>query len=255
MFHLNYLTPSEFFTSVLSSALSMEFEWQKVSSGLRDSSQYSSWSNGFYSLDGLDSSTDFQFIHSLLQTLLTAPRAPTRTGITVTLMVHSFFFRSQARSKYFYIISLSLFSLCHPPWWQSPLISFIIVLLFWGLSAPALAASLSLRLVSGHGMTLHIVCLTADQVSCLTREPMKPNTRVMRLIPESLGLSRPSSQAITISGGVGFITWRLRRMPTGPKAFCNRQTHVGSDPAPGFTLKRPCAIFVFLVGWTTNTEY
>ena len=34
-------TPWEFFTSALADGLSLEFEWQQVSSKLQDSSQYS----------------------------------------------------------------------------------------------------------------------------------------------------------------------------------------------------------------------
>ena len=34
-------TPCEFFISVLADGLSLEFEWQQVSSSLQDSSQYS----------------------------------------------------------------------------------------------------------------------------------------------------------------------------------------------------------------------
>ena len=34
-------TPLEFFTSVLADGFSLEFEWQQVSSGSQDSSQYS----------------------------------------------------------------------------------------------------------------------------------------------------------------------------------------------------------------------
>ena len=37
----------------------MESEWQQVFSDLRDSSQYSGLSQEYYSLDGLDSSSDF----------------------------------------------------------------------------------------------------------------------------------------------------------------------------------------------------
>ena len=44
-FHFSFdtllFTPLEFFTSVLADALSLEFEWQQVSSNLQDSSQYS----------------------------------------------------------------------------------------------------------------------------------------------------------------------------------------------------------------------
>ena len=40
MFH-SYVTPWEFFTSALVDGLSLEFEWQQISSSLQDYSQYS----------------------------------------------------------------------------------------------------------------------------------------------------------------------------------------------------------------------
>ena len=53
-------TPWEFFTSVLADGLSLEFEWQQVSSSLRDSSQYSQkWIS---SVDGLHSSSYFHVL-------------------------------------------------------------------------------------------------------------------------------------------------------------------------------------------------
>ena len=46
-----------------------ESEWQQVSSGHQDSSQYSSRSWQCTSLDGFDFPTDFQFLQPFLQTL------------------------------------------------------------------------------------------------------------------------------------------------------------------------------------------
>ena len=54
----------------------------------------------------------------LYQSLVTLPRAPITTGITVTLMFHSFF-NSLTRSKYLYFFSLSVL-LCGQPGQQSP---------------------------------------------------------------------------------------------------------------------------------------
>ena len=52
-----YFTPWKFFTPALAGGLSQESEWQQVSSGLQDSSQYSSQSKKKRcSLVGLDSS-------------------------------------------------------------------------------------------------------------------------------------------------------------------------------------------------------
>ena len=67
MFTENYFVLCEFFTSVLADGLSLEFEWQQVSSGLQDSSQYSGWSQQCCSLVKLDSSLDFQYFQSPFQ--------------------------------------------------------------------------------------------------------------------------------------------------------------------------------------------
>ena len=56
-----YFIPCEFFPSVLN-GLSREFKWLQVSSDLQDSFKYSSWSQQCCSLDGLDSTSDFQFL-------------------------------------------------------------------------------------------------------------------------------------------------------------------------------------------------
>ena len=53
-------TPWEFFTSALVDGLSLEFEWQQVSSSLQDSSQYSRHSQQCCHLDDLHSSANFQ---------------------------------------------------------------------------------------------------------------------------------------------------------------------------------------------------
>ena len=55
----------EFFTSALADGLSLEFEWQQVSSSLQDFSQYSGLSQQCCSLDGLQPSSDFQVLQSL----------------------------------------------------------------------------------------------------------------------------------------------------------------------------------------------
>ena len=56
---------SEFFTSALADCLSLEFEWQQISSSLQNSSQYSSRSQYCRRLDGLHSSANFQVLQSL----------------------------------------------------------------------------------------------------------------------------------------------------------------------------------------------
>ena len=54
----------EFFTSALADGLSLEIEWQQVSSNLMDSSQYSGQSQYCSSLDGPHSSANFQVLQS-----------------------------------------------------------------------------------------------------------------------------------------------------------------------------------------------
>ena len=59
--YYNYFTFYKFFTPVLAGDLSLESEWQQVSSSVHDSSQYPGQSQQYCDLDGLDSSSDFQF--------------------------------------------------------------------------------------------------------------------------------------------------------------------------------------------------
>ena len=77
--------PWEFFTSALVDGLSLEFEWQQVSSSLHDSSQYSVvvW---MVSPCPLISKSSSLFNHSM-----TVPRASITVGINATFMFHSFF--------------------------------------------------------------------------------------------------------------------------------------------------------------------
>ena len=60
------ITSSEFFTLVLTSSFSLMSEWQQISSGLQDSPKYSHWSQQYCGQYGLDSSSDLQFLQSLL---------------------------------------------------------------------------------------------------------------------------------------------------------------------------------------------
>ena len=66
------------------------------------------------------------------------------------------------------------------------------------------------------------------------------------------------TQTLTLLGGIRFIAWRLRRpflgvCRRGPWHFWKCQAHLGYDPAPGPTLKSPCATLVRLVGRRINT--
>ena len=82
--------------------------------------------------------------------------------------------------------------------------------------------------------------------------------RVEWLISSSL--RGPFPQVLTLLGGVRFIAWRLRRPSSGkcrlgPRYFWSRWARVGSCPAPGPTLKTPCATLARLVGRSTNTAW
>ena len=119
-FCLLYLLFESFFTSALADGLSLEFEWQQVSSNIQDSSEYSGRSQQCCSLDGglLSSSKSSSPFNN---PLVTVPKAPITIGIMVTFMFHGFFFSIplQGRVIYpsFHFLSV-LF--CHQPGQQSP---------------------------------------------------------------------------------------------------------------------------------------
>ena len=69
------IIPWEFFTSALADGFLLEFEWQQVSSSLRDSSQYSNPSQKGCSMDSLHLCHYYQVLHSLYQSLVTVWRA------------------------------------------------------------------------------------------------------------------------------------------------------------------------------------
>ena len=78
--------------------------------------------------------------------------------------------------------------------------------------------------------------------------------------PASSSLRGPSPQALTLLGGAGFITWRLRHpflgeRRRGPRHFWSRRACLGYGPAPGPTeKKKPWAILVRLVRRPTNID-
>ena len=85
-----YFTSCEFFTPELADGLSLESEWQQVSSGLQGVAQYSSKSQQCCSLDGLDSSL-FKISYSPpLQALRNITSTPITTGITIILIFSQF---------------------------------------------------------------------------------------------------------------------------------------------------------------------
>ena len=110
-----YITPNEFFTPALAVGLSRESEWQHVSTGLQDSSQYPGCPQQCCSLDSLRLSSDFQLpllsfqVHQLQL-------------VSSSLWCSMGFFWFSGLSKYFSFSFLwNLFS--SPPGQQSPLFS------------------------------------------------------------------------------------------------------------------------------------
>ena len=63
----SFIIPCKFFTPALADDLSLESEWQQVTSGLQDSSQYSSWPKKCWSLGDLCLSSNFQLTQALYQ--------------------------------------------------------------------------------------------------------------------------------------------------------------------------------------------
>ena len=94
--------------TALAGGLSLEFDWQQVSSSLQGSSQYSDRSQQCCNLDVLDSFFDLQFSSLLSKPSRGVPRAPYIIAITVTLILHSTV-SFLARSKYLSIFLLFLF--------------------------------------------------------------------------------------------------------------------------------------------------
>ena len=82
-----YFTSCEFFTPALADGFSLVSGRQQVSSCHQDSSQYSVQSQQCCSLDGLDSTFDFQLFQPLSRLLGTIPRALITIGIIVTLII------------------------------------------------------------------------------------------------------------------------------------------------------------------------
>ena len=67
------------------------------------------------------------------------------------------------------------------------------------------------------------------------RVPIQPGMSLLRWQSVMTGILEPQGavpQALILFGGVGFIAWRLRRMPTGSEAFLE---------LPGVSGLQPCA--------------
>ena len=77
---------------------SSKSEWQQVSSGLQDSSKYSSWFQLYCGLDRKDSPSDLQFPHSLFQAFQICSKGFHFSWYHLH-MPSLFFYTSQARSR------------------------------------------------------------------------------------------------------------------------------------------------------------
>ena len=97
-------TPWEFFTSALADGLSLNFEWQQVSSSLWDSSQYYGRSRQCSNLDGLHSSP---FSCHFNNPLVTLPKAPITISMIVTFMFHSFSITLQGPDTYLFFFNFT----------------------------------------------------------------------------------------------------------------------------------------------------
>ena len=98
----------EFFTSVFADGFSVESEWHQVSSGFKDSSQYSGRCQHCCNLDDFHSFCPFPTSPApLSKPLKVIPNALIIFGITETPMIRSFLC-SLIRSKYLFLFSLSL---------------------------------------------------------------------------------------------------------------------------------------------------
>ena len=125
-------TPLKFFTSALADGLSLEFEWQQVSSSLQDSYQYSGCSQQCCNLDGLHSSSNFQIFQSLFYSpLVNVLSAPHTIGIILTFRFHSFF-NSLASSRYLSFFSLSFSFIL---WLESTILFFLLIAIRCGVLA------------------------------------------------------------------------------------------------------------------------
>ena len=70
------IIPCALVTSPISSGPTPESDWQQISSGLQDSSEYSGWSQQWYSLNGFHSSSDFLLFHSSCQSFEYRSKSP-----------------------------------------------------------------------------------------------------------------------------------------------------------------------------------
>ena len=95
-----------FITSTLADGFSQRFKQQKVFSSLQDSSLYPSQSEQCRIMISFRPIISKSISHT--NTLVTRPRAPITTGITINKMFNTFFFSYLARSSFFSPISISL---------------------------------------------------------------------------------------------------------------------------------------------------
>ena len=89
-YNIYYITPCKFLTRALADGLSLESEWQQVTTGFQDSSQYCGRPQQLFIFDGLYSSSDFFLLERVSLALGTIPSAPMTTGFTSTFMFHTY---------------------------------------------------------------------------------------------------------------------------------------------------------------------
>ena len=124
-------------------ALSLESEWQQVSSDFQHSSEYSSRSQHCWGLYDLDSSSDFQFHKSYFsKPMEVVPGVPDIIGITATFMFTAFSALWHGLSMCLSFLVLS-FSLIGPQERQN--LQMLLLLILFEFFPPALADGLSLE--------------------------------------------------------------------------------------------------------------
>ena len=102
LYYYYYLLLFEFFIPVLVDGLSLEIEWQQVTSSLLASSLYSSRSQQCCSLDGLHSFSYFQVLQSLYQSFGDFTKSTNYNW-------YSRFFNSLSRLRYLFFFIFFLF--------------------------------------------------------------------------------------------------------------------------------------------------
>ena len=100
----HYFTPSKFFTTALVDGLSLESEWQQVSSSLQDYSLYTGRSQQCCTLDGFGSYSALQLFQLLYQPSRIIPSDWFTICTTLIFIFHSFLWKSLVLISLFFFL-------------------------------------------------------------------------------------------------------------------------------------------------------